>query len=176
MSKDDKTFIVRAEKAFEFRHVISHPWNPGTVVQGTNLDQLTGLTRSRIRVVRLGPGKVASLYHSQHCEEEWIYVLQGNGSVEIEEIEYQLGPGDFVGLAAPTAPHQLRNPSKKSLLCLMGGSRTDVDMAEFPRDGKRMLRRGENMEVYDTADAEETGPTNMDEQLLRNLRQAPSQK
>jgi hypothetical protein len=32
------------------------------------------------------------------------------------------------------------------------------------------------MEVYDTADAEETGPTNMDEQLLRNLRKAPPQK
>lgn len=172
MNKDDKTYIVRAEKAFEFRHTITHPWNPGTIVAGTNLDQMVGLAHSRIRVVRLAPGNVASLYHSHTCEEEWIYVLQGQAALEIEETEHLLGPGDFAGFAAPTAPHQLRNPFQKSLICLMGGSRTVVDMADFPRDGKRLFRQGDSLEIYDSADAEEVAPANMDEELSKNLRRS----
>jgi uncharacterized cupin superfamily protein len=77
MSKEEQTNIVRAEKAFEFRHAVTYPWNPGTIIAGANLDQMVGLTNTRIRVARLAPGNVASLYHSHTCEEEWIYILQG---------------------------------------------------------------------------------------------------
>jgi uncharacterized cupin superfamily protein len=173
MSKEEKIQIVRAEKAFEFRQPITYPWNPGTIVAGTNLDQMVGLTQSRVRVVRLAPGSVASLYHSHTCEEEWVYVLQGQGVLEIEETEHLLGPGDFAGFPAPTAPHQLRNPFQKSLICLMGGSRTTVDLADFPRDGKRLFRRGDSLEIYDSADAEEVAPADMDEQLIKNQRRPP---
>jgi len=172
MSKDEKTHIVRAEKAFEFRHSITYPWNPGSIVAGANLDQMVGQKQSRIRVVRLASGSVASLYHSHTCEEEWIYVLQGQGVLEIEETEHLRGPGDFAGFPAPTAPHQLRNPFQKSLICLMGGSRTEVDLADFPRDGKRMFRQGDGLEIYDSADAEEVVPANMDEELITNMRRS----
>lgn len=169
---EDKPHIVRAEKAFEFRDTISHPWNPGTIVPGTQLDKLVGLQRTRVNVVRIPAGGEASLYHSHHCEEEWIYVLQGQGVVEIEESEHLIGPGDFVGFPAPSAPHQLRNPFNKSLVCLVGGERRDVDIADFPRLGKRMFRHGDNMEVYDTSDAEEVAPANLDEIVTNNYRRS----
>lgn len=172
MEKPDKTHIVRAEKAFEFRHAITYPWNPGTIVAGANLDQMVGLKNTRIRVVRLASGNVASLYHSHTCEEEWVYILQGQAVLEIEETEHLLGPGDFAGFPAPTAPHQLRNPFQKTVICLMGGSRTVVDMADFPRDGKRMFRQGDSLEIYDSADAEEVVPANMDEELIKNMRRS----
>ena len=92
--------------------------------------------------------------------------------LEIEETEHLLGPGDFAGFPAPTAPHQLRNPFQKSLICLMGGSRTEVDLADFPRDGKRMFRQGDGLEIYDSADAEEVVPANMDEELITNMRRS----
>ena len=164
---DDRTFIVRAERSFECRQVISQPWNPDAVVTGTSFDQIAGLARSRIRLVRLLPGMVDSLYHSQHCEEEWLFILQGQGVLEIAEEEHLLGPGDFAGFPAPTAPHQLRNPFSRSLLCLMGGSRESVDAVEFPREGKRLLRRGQQLELYDVADAEETAPAALNEQRTR---------
>jgi hypothetical protein len=54
----------------------------------------------------------------------------------------------------------------------MGGSRTEVDMADFPRDGKRMFRQGDKLEIYDSADAEEVAPASMDEDLIRNMRRS----
>jgi uncharacterized cupin superfamily protein len=172
MSKEEKIHIVRAEKAFEFRHAITYPWNPGTIVAGANLDQMVGLKDTRIRVVRLAPDNVASLYHSHTCEEEWIYILQGQAVLEIEETEHLLGPGDFAGFPAPTSAHQLRNPFQKGVICLMGGSRTTVDMADFPRDGKRMFRQGDALEIYDSSDAEEVVPANMDQELIKNMRRS----
>jgi uncharacterized cupin superfamily protein len=170
MEKKDP--IVRAEKAFEFRHTISHIWNPDTIVPGTQLDRLVGLQRSRVSVVRLPPETSASLYHSRHCEEEWIYVLQGQGVIEIDGTEHLLGPGDFAGFSTPSPHHQLRNPFNKSLICLIGGERSEVDIADFPREGKRMFRRGEHIEVYDTADAEEVAPADFDEYLTQNYRRS----
>jgi|LNFM01.1.fsa_nt_gb uncharacterized cupin superfamily protein len=172
MSKEEQTNIVRAEKAFEFRHAVTYPWNPGTIIAGANLDKMVGLKNTRIRVVRLAAGNVASLYHSHTCEEEWIYILQGQAVLEIEETEHLLGPGDFAGFPAPTSPHQLRNPFQKSVICLMGGSRTTVDMADFPRDGKRMFRQGDALEIYDSADAEEVVPADMDQELIKNMRRS----
>ena len=168
----EKEFIVRAEKAFEFRETISHVWNPDAIVPGTQLDRMVGLERSRVNLVRLPAGAAASLYHSRHCEEEWIYVLQGQGVVEIDGAEQLVGPGDFVGFPTPSPPHQLRNPFAKSLVCLIGGERRDVDIADFPRLGKRMFRRGDRMEVYDTADAEEAAPADFDEYLTHNYRRS----
>lgn len=168
----DKDPIVRAEKAFEFRDTIAQVWNPGGIVPGTQLDRMVGLKRARVNLIRLTPGSTASPYHTRHCEEEWIYVLQGQGVVEIDGTEHLIGVGDFVGFTAPSAPHQLRNPFNRSLVCLVGGERAEIDIADFPRLGKRMFRRGDHMEVYDTADAEEIAPANFDEYMTQSYRRS----
>jgi hypothetical protein len=33
-----------------------------------------------------------------------------------------------------------------------------VDIADFPRLGKRMVRRGQEVEIYDVSDARDFGP------------------
>jgi uncharacterized cupin superfamily protein len=168
----NKIHIIRAEKAFEFKHTISHPWTPDSIVPGTQLDRLVGLSRLRINVIRIAPGGEASVYHSSLCEEEWIYVLQGQGLIEIDGAEHIIGPGDFAGFPAPSAPHQLRNPYKKSLVCLTGGERKEVEITDFPRLGKRMYRHGQSMEIYDTSDAEEVAPANLDEIVTDKYRRS----
>ena len=171
-SQDEKINIVRAEKAFEFKDTISHPWNPETIVPGTQLDRMVGLQRTRVTVIRVPAGGEAYVFHTHHCEEEWMYVLQGQGILDIDGNEHLLGPGDFAGFPASSPPHQLKNPFGKILVCLRGGERVDVDIADFPREGKRMYRHGDEMEVYDMADAEEAGPANIDEIVSSNLRKA----
>ena len=167
---DEKIHIVRAEKAFEFKHTVSDNWNPGSIVPGTQLGRMVGLERTRVTLLRIAPGAAASLYHANQCEEEWIYVLQGQGVVEVDDTEHLLGPGDFAGFPAPYRPHQLRNTLGKSLICLTRGARLPVNIADFPRLGKRMYRHGDSMEVYDTADAEEVAPANLDELLTNRYR------
>jgi uncharacterized cupin superfamily protein len=168
----EKIHIIRAEKAFEFKHTISHPWNPDTIVPGTQLDRMVALERTRINVVRVPAGGEASVFHSHQIEEEWMYILQGQGVLDIDGQEHLLGPGDFAGFPARSAPNHLKNPFGKSLVCLMGGERREVDITDFPRVGKRLFRHGNVMEVYDTSDAEESGPANIDEVVTTNYRKS----
>ena len=168
----EKVHIVRAEKAFEFKDTVSHPWNPETIVPGTQLDRLVGLKHCRVNVLRIPAGGAASVFHSHQVEEEWMYILQGQGILDIDGNEHLLGPGDFAGFPASSAPHQLKNPFGKILVCLRGGQHLDIDIADFPREGKRMYRHGDEMEVYDMADAEESGPANIDEIVSSNLRRS----
>ncbi|MGE0290704.1 MAG: hypothetical protein AB7P16_30905, partial [Bradyrhizobium sp.] len=63
-------------------------------------------------------------------------------------------------------------PFNRSLVCLVGGERAEIDIADFPRLGKRMFRRGDHMEVYDTADAEEIAPANFDEFMTQSYRRS----
>ena len=121
-------------------------------------------------------GQVATHQQGREAVQEVDYRQMFGGLakwvIEIDDTEHLLGVGDFVGFPAASAPHQLKNPLSKSLVCLMGGERHDVDISDFPREGKRMFRHGDRMELYDTADAEETGPANLDEIVTTNYRKS----
>jgi uncharacterized cupin superfamily protein len=54
--------------------------------------------------------------------------------------------------------HHLRNPYDEDLAYLVGGENHEVEIADFPRLGKRMIRRGQDVEIYDTSDAHSFGP------------------
>ncbi len=168
----EKNHIIRAERAEEFKDTVTHPWNPDTVVAGTQLGRLADLQRLRVAVVRIPPGGEASVYHTYRVEEEWMYILSGKGVIVIGEQEYFLAPGDFVGFPAASPGRQLRNPFKEPLICLQGGEHRDVDITDFPRIGKRLFRHGDTIEIYDTADAEEVGPADLDEIVTTNWRRS----
>ena len=153
-----KRFVVRSGKAEEAASRFSHPWNPNSELYGTRLSSLVGLSRVAVNRVRVPAGKESFVYHSHYREEEWIYVLSGRGVAEIDGEEYEVGAGDFMGFPAPQVAHHLRNPFDEDLVYLVGGEVLDVDVANFPRLGKRVVRRGQDVEVYDASDAKEFGP------------------
>lgn len=156
--EQERKFIIRAREAEEQASFFSHPWNPNSEIQTTRLSSLVGLWRVGMSWVRVPPGKESFVYHSHYREEEWIYILSGHGVAEIDTEEYEVGPGDFMGFPAPQAAHHLRNPNEEDLVYLMGGEALDSDVADFPKLGKRMVRRGYDVEVYDTSDAKSFGP------------------
>ena len=51
-----------------------------------------------------------------------------------------------------------RNAGEEDLVYLMGGEALDSDVADFPKLGKRMVRRGHDIEIYDAAEAKSFGP------------------
>lgn len=136
----------------------SHPWNPRSEMTGVQLGQLAGLKRTGISLARIPPGKESFVYHSHAREEEWLYILAGTGTAEIDGADYEVGPGDFMGFPTPSVAHHLRNTGREDLVYLMGGERRDTEIADFPRLGKRMVRIGDKVEIYDLADAREFGP------------------
>lgn len=82
----------------------------------------------------------------------------GSGVAEINGEEFEVNTGDFMGFPTPSVAHHLRNPYDKELVYLMGGENLDVEIADFPHLGKRMLRCGGNVEIYDVSNARSFGP------------------
>ncbi len=59
----------------------------------------------------------------------------------------------------PSVVHHLRNPFELELIYLMGGDNLEFEVEDFPSVGKRMLRRGTAVDIYNTTDAKAFGPT-----------------
>jgi uncharacterized cupin superfamily protein len=139
--------LVRAgERGPEFS--AGHPYNPKAEVSGWPLSRIAGLRRIAVNHVWLPPGKESAVYHRHRREEEWLYVLEGRGLAEVEDAEHEIGPGDFLGFP-PGVAHQVRNASAGRLVLLVGGEVIpDVEVADFPRLGRRLVRVGARLAVY----------------------------
>jgi uncharacterized cupin superfamily protein len=157
-SIEPRRWLVRADEIAKQRRSFSHPWNPKSEVVGTRLSQLVQLTRTGVSLVQIPPGKESFVYHAHHCEEEWIYILAGRGIVEIDGQEHEVGSGDFMGFPTPSVPHHLRNPFDAELVYLMGGESRELEIADFPRHNRRMVRRGSVVEVYPLDAGKPFGP------------------
>ncbi len=154
----DRPELLRAADSAARMAVHSHPWNPNSRMTGVQLARLTGLSRTGVSLARIEPGRESFVYHAHEREEEWIYILSGTGTAEIDNAEYAVGPGDFMGFPAPSVAHHLRNTGTEDLVYLMGGENREVEIATFPRLGKKMVRVGAGVEIYDAGDAKPFGP------------------
>jgi len=155
---ETKPSLLRARDIAESAQTFSHPWNPNSLISGVQLSRLVGLQRTGVSLARIPPGKESFVYHLHQREEEWLYILSGRGIAEIDGAEVEVGPGDFMGFPTPSVAHHLRNPFAEDLVYLMGGEHLDVEIADFPHLGKRMVRRGENIEIYKLSEAKAFGP------------------
>jgi uncharacterized cupin superfamily protein len=140
---------VRAADIAAHAQEFSHPWNPDSQLRGTQLARSVGLKRTGVNFMRVPAGKESFVYHSHQHEEEWIYVLSGRALALIDDVEYEVGPGDFIGFPTPSVAHHLRNPGPDELVYLVGGESRENEIADFPRLGKRMVRRGKEVEIVD---------------------------
>lgn len=144
--------LLRAAEIEEKETTFSHPWNPKSEITGTHMSRIAGLSRTGVSVVRIAAGMESFAYHSHHREEEWIFVLSGVGIAKIDGIEYQMVVGDFVAFPTPSVAHNMANPFDEDLVYLMGGENLKHEIADFPTLGKRMLRLGDKIEVYNLSD------------------------
>jgi uncharacterized cupin superfamily protein len=155
---DAKPYLVHAAAIKAEERTFSHPWNAKSELTGTHLSRLTGLQRSGVSIVRIAPGKESFAYHSHTTEEEWLYIMSGSGQAEIDGKTYAVGPGDFMGFPTPGVAHHLVNTGNEMLVYLMGGENKAVEIAEFPKLGKLMVRRKGQVLVFDLADGKPLGP------------------
>jgi uncharacterized cupin superfamily protein len=150
--------IVRATDVAAHLQTFSHPWNPVSEMHGMQLARSVGLKRTGVNFIRVPPGRESYVYHSHRYEEEWIYVLSGRAIAVIDDGEYEVGPGDFMGFPTPSVAHLLRNTGTEVLVYLSGGENREFEVADFPRLGKRMVRMGNQVDIYDAEDAQPFGP------------------
>jgi uncharacterized cupin superfamily protein len=150
--------LIRADQVKAAEGQFSHPWNPKSLLVGSHLSKLGGLQRTGVSLVRIPAGHESFTYHSHHCEEEWVYILSGRAVAEIDDKEYEVGPGDFLSFPTPSVAHHLRNPYEEDLVYLMGGENLGTDIADFPRHGKRMVKTPAGVTIYDLAAGKPFGP------------------
>jgi uncharacterized cupin superfamily protein len=150
--------IVRAADAAAHAQEFSHPWNPNSLVRGTQLARSVGLKRTGVNIITVPEGKESFVYHSHRFEEEWIYVLSGNGIALIDGGEYAVGPGDFMGFPTPSVAHNMRNPGPGDLVYLSGGENREFEVAEYPTLNRRAVRMGQQIDIYENGDARAFGP------------------
>ncbi|MCL4714930.1 MAG: cupin domain-containing protein [Hyphomonadaceae bacterium] len=113
--------------------------NPNSLFRAVALSRMAGMTRAHVSLVRLPPGKDSFAYHAHMLEEEWIYILSGRAIAEIDGVSHEVGAGDFMGFATPSAPHLLRNSFDEECVYLMGGEDKPIDVVEYPAHAKRYL-------------------------------------
>lgn len=156
--RDSHPLLLRADQVQERMQTFRHPWNPASEITGASLGRLLGLRRTGINFITVSPGKESYVYHAHHREEEWIYILSGRGVAEIDGEVFEVGPGDFMAFPSPGIAHHLVNAGSENLVYLTGGEHLDTEIVDFPRLGKRTVRTGDKLEVFNLADARPFGP------------------
>ena len=144
-----RDLVVRAaDRARLQEQSFRHPLNPASEIHGYMLGRAVGLKRVGVSLIRLPPGKESFVQHVHYTEEEWMYVLSGTGVALLGDEQLEIGPGDFLGFPPATLPHLTRNAGAVDLVYLSGGESVHVEIADFPREGKRLVRTGTEATVY----------------------------
>jgi uncharacterized cupin superfamily protein len=114
------------------------------------LGNAAALTQFGVNLCRLEPGAASSLRHWHECEDELVYVLQGEVVLVEDGGETLLRPGDAAAFKAGVANgHQFVNRGSRPALILEIGTRAsadivryaDVDLQIEKRDGRNRLTR-----------------------------------
>ncbi len=149
MTAANSPFIIRAGDESQGVQQFSHPWNDRSDITMNELARRTGMSRAIVKRAVIPPGKEGFVYHSHIRDEEWLYVLSGTLTMEIDGGEYDMGPGDFAGFPAPSVAHHMRNDGSEPLVLLMGGEAHEVEIADFPKLGKRKIIGDGKVQVVD---------------------------
>jgi uncharacterized cupin superfamily protein len=153
MTDSPKHLSRAADRAANPGARFSHPLEPRSELIGHALGAAVGLQRLGAFMLRIPPGKTSFPYHRHHGEEEVVFVVSGSGVVEIEGVDYPITAGDFLGFpAAAGTAHQIRNDGSDDLVYLTVGEHNPLEVAEFPRLHKYLVRIGPKTSVFDAED------------------------
>jgi uncharacterized cupin superfamily protein len=88
------------------------------------LGDAAGLSQFGVNLIRIPPGKWSSVRHWHSHEDEFVYVLEGEGVLVTDEGEQPMRAGDCAGFpAGDPNGHHIQNRSEADLVLLEVGSR-----------------------------------------------------
>lgn len=137
---------IEAMPGLDKRHFL----NPGARRINKSLGDATGLNGLGFHLIEVAPGDFSTEYHRHYFEDECVYVLSGEATVEVGGESFCVGEGDFIGFPAGGEAHTMQNTGTATLRCLVAGQRLAHDVADYPRRGKRLYRNGSS--PWDLAD------------------------
>jgi len=98
----------------------------------------TGLERQAVYWAEVARGDRSTAFHTHERTDEWVFILSGKAMVDVGDERFEVGPNDFLGHPARSAPHVME--ALTDLTYLMGGMIDASDVVTYPRHG--LVRRG----------------------------------
>ena len=86
--------------------------------------------------MRVPPGKIAWPAHYHAANEEAIFIIEGQGSLRLDDTWHAVGPGDWIALTAGPIAHQLKNAGETDLVYLCVSTQHPTDLCVYPDSGK----------------------------------------
>ena len=88
-------------------------------------------------VYQLMPGKKVCPYHFHYANEEAVFVLEGSGTLRINNEMKPIRQGDYIAFpVGPDHAHQIINTSDKPLIYLCFSTMQHPDVVEYPDSNK----------------------------------------
>ena len=144
-----RTRQLKAEDGLPFRH----PLNPNSEAQFFRLSRPTGLQRAHVNLLRVPPGKEAFILHRHSVQEEWSYIVEGEGTAQIGADKIKVSAGDFIGFPLNGKAHTIVNTGTTDLVYLTGGEDTPYDIGHFPSVGKMIVFKPDGVDLIDDSAA-----------------------
>jgi uncharacterized cupin superfamily protein len=145
-------YIVRKNVIEQEGLAKTHYLNENAQRINKSLGDLVGLKNLGFHIIEVLPGYESTEYHRHHFEDECVYILHGNATVTIDEIDYEVSAGDFIGYPAGGLPHTMKNNGSEILRCIVVGQRLTYDVGDYPRLGKRLYRSDKSNDLVDLKD------------------------
>lgn len=134
--------------ALEGEHKV-HLLNDNARRKTKSIGSLTGLTDLGFQIMEVEPGHEYSEYHRHLYEEQCFYVLSGSGTAVIEETEYPISSGDFIGFPKNGVAHTIVNSGEEPLKFICARVNLEQDVCDYPRQKKRLYMNGAEESLVD---------------------------
>lgn len=137
----DEKYIVTSTEIGEMDGLQkSHFLNDNAQRNNKSLGDMVGLTGFGFHIIEVEPGHETTEHHVHHHEDECVYVLAGEATSVIGDVETSIGAGDFLGYRKGGLAHSIKNTGTETLRCIVVGERLSHDVGDYPRLGKRIYR------------------------------------
>lgn len=98
------------------------------------LGDVFGLKNFGVNLTRLAPGAQSALKHRHSRQDEFVFILEGEPTLVLDDDETVLRPGMCAGFPAAGAAHCLINRTDRDVVYLEIGDRSAGDAASYPND------------------------------------------
>lgn len=100
------------------------------------LSAAAGSERLYVHIDQVEPGMASTKYHSHTRQEEFFLILEGSGTLRLNDEEFPVSKGDFIAKpAGRNIAHTFLNTGSATLVILDVGTVEPLDECYYPDEG-----------------------------------------
>lgn len=111
-------------------------WKDAVGLETRMLGAAAGSRRLYVNIDTVPPNAYSTKYHSHSRQEEFFLILEGSGTLRINNAEHPVSKGDFIAKpAGQNIAHTFYNSGTEPLVILDAGSVEEEDTVYYPDEG-----------------------------------------